>query len=68
MNLPELTKSIIAATKTLREENDVKNEDRLAFLGACDKMRAAIETPIDASVRIVFGVGSLKLFDVILSR
>ena len=56
MSLPSIAKSLNEAALILQSKGPVKDEERNAFYEAYEKVRAAIETPIDAAVRILFGV------------
>ena len=35
---------------------NIKEPERMELLQACENLKRALETPLDASVRIIFGV------------
>ncbi|OAX79773.1 hypothetical protein ACJ72_05905 [Emergomyces africanus] len=48
---PELTKALNAAADSSVQAS---NEERLALIAACDKLKARLESPMEATLRILF--------------
>lgn len=36
--------------------SDVKGEERAVLLAACEKLKGILESPLEATVRVIFGV------------
>lgn len=56
MNISDLTKSISAAVDALPSGDDIKYEERRELLTATERLKTALETPVEAAFRIIFGV------------
>ena len=55
-SLSELTALLNQAAAVLPKQGSIKDEERNAFFSAYENLRQQIETPIDAAVRVLFGV------------
>lgn len=56
-SIEQLTASLNEAANSLPAQGPIDDEKRNAFYAAYENLRKQIETPIDAAVRILFGVG-----------
>ena len=56
-SIEHLTVLLNEAAESLPAQGPINDEKRNAFYAAYEKLRKAIETPIDAAVRVLFGVG-----------
>lgn len=54
MSFSDLAKKINAAVDG--GAANVKEEERMELLEACENLKRAVESPLDATVRIIFGV------------
>jgi hypothetical protein len=61
MNIPEITKIINDAANGSKTQS--REEDRLACLAACARLQEALETPLEACQRLLFGVFMLSWSD-----
>jgi hypothetical protein len=61
MSYQELIKAVDALVESPPSPETVAPEERLTLLASLDKLRNAVETPMDATFRIVLGVSSSKL-------
>jgi hypothetical protein len=50
----ELTKQLLALSGSLPIE--ISNEERETLMAACEKAKLALESPLEATVRFMFGV------------
>lgn len=57
----EITNLVNEAVDTLPSVNDVKNEERMELIAACERMKASLESPLEVVTRIIFGVNYLLL-------
>lgn len=57
MSVSELIQTLKARADV--PPSDVKEEKRAALLAACEKLKGSLETPLEATVRVVFGVNFL---------
>jgi len=55
MKLSELTKALNDASEGALALSSASDEERQAFMTACDKAKSATESPVDTTVRIIFG-------------
>ena len=58
MSFSDLAKSINHAADGTA--GNIKEQERMELLQACENLKRALESPLDATVRIIFGV-SCKL-------
>lgn len=56
-SIEQLTVLLNEAAESLPAQGSINDEKRNAFYAAYENLRKAIETPIDAAVRVLFGVG-----------
>ena len=54
MNFSDLSKMINDAVDG--GDRNIKEEERMELLEACENLKRAVESPLDATVRIIFGV------------
>lgn len=54
MSFPDLAKTINAAADG--GAGNIQEEERMELLEACENLKRAVEIPLDATVRIIFGV------------
>ena len=55
-SISELTTLLNQAATALPKQGSIKDEERNAIFSAYENLRQQIETPIDAAVRVLFGV------------
>ena len=55
-SIEQLTVLLNEAPESLPAQGPINDENRNAFYTAYENLRKAIETPIDAAVRVLFGV------------
>jgi hypothetical protein len=60
MSYQELIKAVNTLAENPPSPESVAPEERLALLESLDKLRNAVETPMDAGARIVFAVSSSR--------
>ena len=58
MSLSSIIESVNTAIDALPDKSGIKNEERVELLAACERLKAALETPFELVARIVFGVSS----------
>lgn len=58
MDVKEFIKNVEAADSA--PPGQVKEEERVELLVACNKLREVLETPLDLTTRVIFGVESLE--------
>ena len=56
MSLAELTQSINAATERLTNNGPANEEERQVLMAATEKLKLALESPLDVLIRVAFGV------------
>jgi len=56
MSIIELTKTIKATIATLPPAAELKKDERIALFEACEKLKNAIQTPFEATQKILFAV------------
>lgn len=56
MNVTETTNLIEVAVAGLPPHDQIKRKERLALLKACEQLKRAIETPFEATQKILFAV------------
>ena len=56
MGLSQITQSINETAKSLLNAGNIDQGERMALFAACEKLKAAMETPVEAVFRIMFGV------------
>ena len=56
-SIEQLTVLLNEAAESLPAQDPINDEKRNAFYAAYENVWKAIETPIDAAVRVLFGVG-----------
>ena len=56
MDVEELIKNFTAAASA--PPGQVKEAERVELLAACNKLKGALETPLDLTTRVIFGVGT----------
>jgi hypothetical protein len=61
-SIEQLTVLLNEAAESLPAQGPINDEKRNAFYAAYENVRKAIETPIDAAVRVLFGVGLTQPF------
>ena len=54
MSFSDLAKSINGAADGPTQH--IKEEERMELLQACENLKRALESPLDATIRIIFGV------------
>ena len=54
MDVRELIKNVEAGAST--PPGQVKEEERVELLAACNRLKGALETPLDLTTRVIFGV------------
>ena len=59
MSVSELIKTLNATADA--PPSNVKEEDRAALLAACEKLKGAFESPLEATVRVIFAVSGLPI-------
>lgn len=59
MSFSDIIKLVNEAVGTLPSGNDVKNEERMELIAACERMKASLESPLEFVTRIIFGVNYL---------
>ena len=56
MSLSEIIQSVNAAVDALPKGGEIKNDERMELLAACGRLKAPLESPLEAVTRISFGV------------
>ena len=56
MDVQDLIRHVTAAAQA--SPGQVKEEERVELLAACNKLKGALETPLDLTTRVIFGVGT----------
>ena len=57
MDVKELIKNVTTASSA--PAGQIKEEMRIELLAACNKLKGALETPLDLTIRVIFGVETL---------
>lgn len=61
MAIIDLIKQINEVVDSPPSPNAISDEERVALLASLDKLRAVVETPVDFTTRVIFGVNILFL-------
>lgn len=61
MAVTDLIKQINEVVENPPAPDAISNEERVALLAGLDKLRSVVETPVDFTTRVIFGV-SLTFF------
>lgn len=66
MTTTELTKKLLQLAEA--PPSAISNEERTAFRDACEKAKLSLENPLEATVRLMFGVSSDRLPSILEQR
>ena len=61
MSVPSIIKSVNDAIAGLPGPGEIKEEERLELLAACEKLKSSLESPFEFATRIIFGVSQQSL-------
>jgi hypothetical protein len=64
LSVPELTKQLRIALKTLPPRGEIDEEQRKALYWTCEAMKTHLEHPLETTARVIFGThrfASLRL-------
>ena len=56
MSVPSIIKSVNDAIAGLPGPGEIREEERLELLAACEKLKSSLESPLEFGIRIMFGV------------
>jgi hypothetical protein len=56
MSVAALIQQINQVVETPPAPDAISNEERVGLLAALDKLRATVESPVDFTTRVIFGV------------
>ena len=61
MSVSTIIESVNSAIAGLPGPGEIKEEERLELLAACEKLKGSLESPFEFAIRIIFGVSQQSL-------
>ena len=61
MSVSTIIESINRAIAGLPGPGEIKEEERLELLVACEKLKSSLESPFEFAIRVMFGVSQQSL-------
>ena len=61
MSFSTTIESVKSAIAGLPGPGEIKEEERLELLAACEKLKSSLESPLEFAIRIIFGVSQQSM-------